>query len=215
MGYLDNNAKAPEFLSQMILKVFTTTTWNSATIAGHSIGQKQFIIRFIHGDIIESRPSKPFAALEQNFLWNQSSNRSTAIYIHTLHAWISYRWDKIFEDDNVLPNCSSMHIPLSLAADVSSSVTFIDFIMIEMTLVGLYATLLLLLFPTFKCRHIIILHVAYVNKHYCCPKFESFFRHFWSQRNSFCGILTKVFGFVEVILLSESWYLVLKYQKTF
>ena len=84
MGYLDNNAKAPEFLSQMILKVFTTTTWNSATIAGHSIGQKQFIIRFIHGDIIESRPSKPFAALEQNFLWNQSSNRSTAIYIHTL-----------------------------------------------------------------------------------------------------------------------------------
>ena len=214
MGYLDNNAKAPEFLSQMILKVFTTTTWNSATIAGHSVGQKQFIIRFIHGDIIESRPSEPFAALEQNFLWNQSSNWSLAIYIHTLHAWISYRWDKIFEDDNALPNCSSMHIPLSLAADVSSSVTFIDFIMIEMTLVGLYATLLLLLFPTFKCRHIIILHVAYVNKHYCCPKFESFFRHFWSQRNGFCGILTKVFGFVEVILFSESWYLVSKYQKT-
>ena len=59
----------------MILKVFTTqqqqveqpeSKTERLQWARHSVGQKQFIIRFIHGDIIESRPNEPFAAAFKN-----------------------------------------------------------------------------------------------------------------------------------------------------
>ena len=62
----------------MILKVFTTqqqqveqpeSKTEGLQWARHSVGQKQFIIRFIHGDIIESRPNEPFRRTKLSSLY--------------------------------------------------------------------------------------------------------------------------------------------------